>query len=65
MTELRSYSSVFQDFHFDIPLRVSDILRVMKDSISFPLSVMTSLLNAARLAVFADICKVGLLSQAA
>lgn len=54
-----------QDFHFDIPLRVSDILRATKDSISLPLPATTNLLDTARLAVFADIYEVKLLSQAA
>jgi hypothetical protein len=54
-----------QDFHFKIPLRVKDILGATKDFSLLPHAANTSLLDTARLAIFADIYAVKPLSQAA
>ena len=62
---LPGFLEELQDFHFDIPLRASDILRATKDSISLPLPEIINLLDTVRLAVFADIYEVKPLSQAA
>ena len=54
-----------QDFHFKIPLRVKDILGTTKDFVLLPHSTNASVLDTARLAIFADIYEVKPLSQAA
>ncbi|KIW85651.1 hypothetical protein Z517_01043 [Fonsecaea pedrosoi CBS 271.37] len=54
-----------QDFHFNIPTRVKDILEVMENIIPFPRPATVSLLDTARLAVFADVYEVRALLQSA
>ncbi|OAL33449.1 hypothetical protein AYO20_07305 [Fonsecaea nubica] len=54
-----------QDFHFNIPTRVKDILEVMENMIPFPRLATANLLDTARLAVFADVYEVRALLQSA
>ena len=54
-----------EDFHFNMPLRVKDILGTTKDFILLPHSANASVLDTARFAIFADIYEVKPLSQAA
>lgn len=54
-----------QDFHFNIPIRMKDISGVMEHVVPFPQLATASLVDTARLAVFADVYEVKPLFESA